>query len=222
MLLLLLVSRAYSLTHTYGTCHAPLSLSRSVDAQKKDAETDEKIVKELQSQIKRLTTSLQEAGMKNLEQFKLVEVRKGHARKACTDARTDAHIHARTDAQTHERTHACAVKHIPTQAHPHTYPSIYSSTQSRTQHLRPQENEAIKKALEEDIIMHKIEEQQLRKRNYLLEKQKEKAAMQSASWQFKYQETLETVKLKEMESNELTKQVRTRDRGQYSREMRGP
>lgn len=118
------------------------SVLKTVDAQKKDAETDEKIVKELQIQLKRLTASLHDANQKNQDQYKLVE-----------------------------------------------------------------ENEHIKRGLEEDIIMHKIEEQQLRKRNYLLEKQKEKAAMQSANWQFKYGETLEQVKLKEMEAAELTKQI---------------
>ena len=55
--------------------------------------------------------------------------------------------------------------------------------------------------------MHKMEEQKLRKRNYILEKQREKAAMQSSQWNSKYQETLELVKLKEMHAAELQKNV---------------
>jgi hypothetical protein len=62
-------------------------------------------------------------------------------------------------------------------------------------------------ALEDDIVQHKAEEEQLRKRNYELEKQREKNAMQASSWHTKWGESMETIKIKEMESAELQKSI---------------
>jgi chromosome segregation ATPase len=115
---------------------------RSVDNQKHDAETDEKLIKELQQQVKRLTASLKIAQEKNVMQFKLVE-----------------------------------------------------------------DHEAIKQTLEDDILAHKREEQKLRKRNYELEKQREKAAMNASNWSAKYGESVEQIKLREMECGELHKNI---------------
>jgi chromosome segregation ATPase len=115
---------------------------KSVEAQRKDAETDEKLIKELQQQIKRLTSSLKISADKNAVQDKLVE-----------------------------------------------------------------DHEAIKADLEKSILQHKDEEQKLRKRNYALEKQREKSAMDASSWYAKFQECQETIKLKEMEIVELQKNI---------------
>ena len=88
------------------------------------------------------------------------------------------------------------------------------------------DHEGTKRRLEEDILAHKNEEQDLRKRNYGLEKQKEKVAMDAAKFKAQLQESVvreipisalawfeglffvqETIKLKEMENDELKKQI---------------
>ena len=115
---------------------------QSFEAQRKDAEVDERIISELQTQVKRLAASVHAANQKNSDQFRLVE-----------------------DA------------------------------------------ELVKKTLEEDILSHKVEEQQLRKRNYMLEKQREKAAMTAALWHAKFSEASEQAKLKEVEIAELNAQI---------------
>ena len=46
---------------------------KSVENQKRDSDTDEKLIKELQQQVKRLTSSLHISTEKNNQQFKLVE-----------------------------------------------------------------------------------------------------------------------------------------------------
>jgi len=118
------------------------SVLKSVEAQRKDAETDEKLIKELQQQIKRLTSSLKISADKNAMQYKLVE-----------------------------------------------------------------DHEAVKAELDKNINSHKEEEQKLRKRNYALEKQREKSAMNASSWHGKFMECQETIKLKEMEIVELQKNI---------------
>jgi len=115
---------------------------KSVDTQRKDAETDEKLIKELQQQIKRLTSSLKISADKNAMQYKLVE-----------------------------------------------------------------DHEAVRAELDKNIGAHKVEEQKLRKRNYALEKQREKSAMNASSWHSKFAECQEIIKLKEMEIVELQKNV---------------
>ncbi len=49
-------------------------------------------------------------------------------------------------------------------------------------------HEEMKKSLEQDIMRHKAEEERLRRRNYELEKQREKAAMNASSWHSKHEE----------------------------------
>lgn len=78
---------------------------------------------------------------------------------------------------------------------------------NQDQYKLVEDNEQIKKSLEEDIKAHKNEEQELRARNYQLEKQKEKAAMNATIWYNKLKEAEEIIKLKEMETQELAKQV---------------
>lgn len=118
------------------------SLLKSVESQKKDSDLDEKLIRELQQQVKRLTATLHLSQEKNAMQFKLVE-----------------------------------------------------------------DHEALKSHLEEDILSHKLSEQDLRKKNYRLEKEKEKEAQKSNSWHVKFQELSEQMKLKEMENAELTKNI---------------
>jgi hypothetical protein len=118
------------------------NILKSVENQKKDSDLDEKLIKELQQQVKRLTATLHISQEKNAMQFKLVE-----------------------------------------------------------------DHEQIKTNLEEDILQHKISEQDLRKKNYKLEKEKEKESLKSNAWYVKYQELQEALKLKEMENTELTKNI---------------
>ena len=70
-----------------------------------------------------------------------------------------------------------------------------------------QNHEEVRKALEQDIVRHKTEEERLRRRNYELEKQREKAAMNASTWHAKHQEALEQAKIKEMEQNEVAKKL---------------
>lgn len=118
------------------------NILKSVENQKKDSDLDEKLIKDLQQQVKRLTATLHISQEKNAMQFKLVE-----------------------------------------------------------------DHEQIKTNLEEDILNHKISEQDLRKKNYKLEKEKEKESIKSNQWYVKYQELTEEMKLKEMENTELTKSI---------------
>ncbi len=78
---------------------------------------------------------------------------------------------------------------------------------NQDQYKLVEDSELIKKSLEDDILAHKHEEQALRKRNYQLEKQKEKHAMSATTWHAKFVEAQEQVKLKEMENHELSKQI---------------
>jgi hypothetical protein len=55
------------------------------------------------------------------------------------------------------------------------------------------------------IIGHKTEEGRLRKVNYELEKQREKAIVNASSWHHKFQESQETLKIRDLENAELTK-----------------
>lgn len=116
------------------------SVLHTIDQQKKDADTDEKIIAELTVAMKKLGSKLNLANQKN----------------------------------------ALNVKQIQT-------------------------NELIKQGYEDEMMNHKYEEQRLRKRNYLLEKAKEKAAMNATMWQHRCMEAQEGMKLKIMECNELTK-----------------
>jgi isocitrate dehydrogenase kinase/phosphatase len=70
-----------------------------------------------------------------------------------------------------------------------------------------EQHEENKSHLEQEIMQHKLEEQNLRKRNYILEKQKEKAAMNAANYHAQLQEARETIKLKDMEITELQKVI---------------
>ena len=115
---------------------------KSFEQQKREAEVDEKIIKELQVQIKKLSAALYIANNKNYDQYQLIE-------------------------------------------------SVERSKQN----------------LETDILGYKTEGQELRKLNYNLEKQCEKLSMTANIWHAKYSELQETVKLKETENNELSRQL---------------
>lgn len=115
---------------------------KTVDAQRKDADTDEKVIKDLQAQIKRLNASLHVSAEKNQMQLTVVE-----------------------------------------------------------------DHQAMRSTLEQEIQAHKSEEQKLRKDNYKLEKAREKANVEKSQMHSKLQETLETLKLKDMEIGELNKTI---------------
>jgi hypothetical protein len=119
------------------------AILKSVDNQRKDVVTDEKLLVELKTQAKNLDQSLTETLDKNQLQFKLVT---GH--------------------------------------------------------------EKVKQKLTQAIKLHKEAETALRKKNYNLEKEREKQSSNASLWYSKYQDAQETLKLKQMESNELGKQVR--------------
>lgn len=118
------------------------NILKSVENQKQDSVTDEKLIRELQQQVKRLTATLHLSQEKNALQFKLVE-----------------------------------------------------------------DHESLKDNLQDDILAHKMAEQELRRKNYKLEKEKEKESLKSNAWQTKLQEMTELLKLKEMENTELTKNI---------------
>jgi len=118
------------------------SVLKAVEAQRRDGDTDEKLIRELQQQVKRLTATLHMAQEKNSLQFKLVS-----------------------------------------------------------------DHESLTSTLQDDILAHKLAEQELRKKNYKLEKEKEKEALRSNSWQVRYAELVESLKLKDMAAAELAKSL---------------
>jgi chromosome segregation ATPase len=85
------------------------SVLKAVEAQRRDGDLDEKLIRELQNQVKRLTATLHVAQEKNSLQFKLVS-----------------------------------------------------------------DHEALQGTMADDILQHKLSEQELRKKNYKLEKEREK------------------------------------------------
>jgi chromosome segregation ATPase len=119
------------------------AVMQSLEGQRKDAESDEKIIRKLQVQMKRLTHNNKLAEEKNHMQKKLVE-----------------------------------------------------------------HHEEFKRALETDIQAHKKEEQDLRKQNYILEKQFESATLQIVNLKQKYDDAEETIKLQKMDMIECQKQLK--------------
>jgi len=118
------------------------SVLKAVEAQRRDGDTDEKLIRELQQQVKRLTATLHLAQEKNSLQFKLVS-----------------------------------------------------------------DHESLTTTLQDDLLAHKLAEQDLRKKNYKLEKEKEKECLRSNQWQLKYAELSESLKLKDMAHAELAKSL---------------
>jgi cilia- and flagella-associated protein 58 len=115
-------------------------VQREVVLQARNADTDEKLIKDMEQQIKRLNASLQASREKNKAHLRLMK-----------------------------------------------------------------QYEETKKSLESDILAHKAEEERLRRRNYELEKQREKVATDAAQWQNKFQEQVEMHRLQELHVNELNK-----------------
>lgn len=118
------------------------SVLMSVEAQRRDADVDEAMIKELNQHIKKLKRSLELANQTNIDQYQLVA-----------------------------------------------------------------DSEVIKKSLEEDLLAQKVEEQQLRKRAYQLEKEKEAANMKATQYRHMIEELKELLKTKDMHINELSKQI---------------
>lgn len=85
---------------------------------------------------------------------------------------------------------------------------LLSSKEATSQHKsNMDESEKRIGDLEIMIVGHKGEESRLRKLNYELEKQREKAVLTATNWHVKFQETTESVKAKEAEVDELKKKI---------------
>jgi chromosome segregation ATPase len=85
---------------------------------------------------------------------------------------------------------------------------LMSSKEANSQHQLNMDDQQKKvQDLEIAIVGHKGEEGRLRKLNYELEKQREKAVLTATNWHVKFQETTESIKVKEMEIDELKKKI---------------
>jgi chromosome segregation ATPase len=86
--------------------------------------------------------------------------------------------------------------------------TLHVSQEKNAMQLRMvEDHEALAHTLEDDILAHKMGEQELRKRNYRLEREKEKESVKGNAWHVKYMEASEALKLAHMENGELTKCV---------------
>jgi len=86
--------------------------------------------------------------------------------------------------------------------------TLHLSAEKNNMQLRlVEEHEQVKQHMEEDIVAHKLSEQELRKKNYKLEKEKESEANRSNAWAVKYAELQESLRVKELEAAELRKSL---------------